>query len=396
MANKKFIIYGKPCYGKEEISSIIKVAKSYWIGKGIQVNKFEKNFANYKKAKFAAALNSCTAALHLSLLILKPKEGDEVITTPMTFASTVNSIILAKCKPVLADIRKDSFNIDENLIEKKITKRTIAIMIVHFAGIPCNMTPILRLAKKYNIKIIEDCAHAIESKYKNKHSGSFGYTGCFSFYSNKNITTGEGGMLICSKKNISNEIKILSLHGMSRDAWGRYWPKEKQKKKWNHYDILKVGHKYNMIDLNAAFGIEQLKKIGLMHKKRVGIYKRYKKGLTSLPIIFQEAKDYKFKHAHHLFTVVLDKKKTKLKRDDLLLYLSKNKIGVGVNYRSVTQLSYFIKKYKWNSNTCKIADYIGKNILSLPIYPDLKVSQQNYIISTIKKFFNNNKSVKKK
>ena len=185
MSKNNFIIYGKPCYGKEEIDSINKVARSYWIGTGKQVENFEKKFIKYKQVKFASALNSCTAALHLSLLSLNPKPGDEIITTPMTFASTINSIVLSGCKPVIVDINKNNMNIDENLIEKKITKKTIAIMIVHFGGLPCNMDPIINIARKYKIEIIEDCAHAIESKYKNKHTGTFGYSGCFSFIQTK-------------------------------------------------------------------------------------------------------------------------------------------------------------------------------------------------------------------
>jgi len=388
MSKNQFIVYGKPCYGKEEISSINKVVKSYWIGTGKQVNIFEKSFARYKHSKFATALNSCTAALHLSILSLNPKQGDEVITTPMTFASTVNSIILAGCKPVLVDINRNSLNIDENLIEKKITKKTIAIILVHFAGLPCNMQPIIHLANKYKIKIIEDCAHAIESKYKNKSTGTFGHAGCFSFYSNKNITTGEGGMLICKEKKIDSKFKVLRLHGMSRDAWKRFLPRKKGGK-WNHYDVIELGHKYNMIDLNAAFGIEQLKKINSMYKKRERIYKKYTEKLKDLPLFFQEEKRYKFKHAYHLFPIILDKKKTKKTRDGFLFYLNKNNIGAGVNYRSITQLSYFKKNYKWNEKTCKVASYVGKNIISLPIYPDLSIKQQNYIISKIRYFFKN-------
>ena len=175
---------------------------------------------------------------------------------------------------------------------------------------------------------------------------------------------------------------------MSRDAWRRFWPRNKTKK-WNHYDIIEVGHKYNMIDLNAAFGIEQLKKINFMHKKRERIYKKYMKDLKDLPLFFQKENHYKFKHAYHLFPIILDQTRTKKKRDNLLFYLNKQNIGVGVNYRSVTQLSYFKKKYKWSDKTCKIASYIGNNILSLPIYPDLSIKQQNYVISKIREFFKN-------
>ena len=284
MTKNNFIIYGKPSYGKEEIAAITKVVRSYWIGTGKEVLKFEKNFTKYKKISYAAALNSCTAALHLSLLTLNPKPGDEVITTPMTFASTVNSIILAGCKPVLSDIIIDTLNIDENLIEKKITKKTIAIIIVNFNEITCNIDTILNLAKKYNLKVIEDCAHSIESKYKNKNMGTFGYTGCFSFYANKNITTGEGGMLICNKKKLINRVKTLRLHGMSRDAWRRYLPKSKTIR-WSHYDILEPGHKYNMIDLNAAFGIEQLKKIDKMLEKRSRMHQRFEEELSGIPLL---------------------------------------------------------------------------------------------------------------
>ena len=165
---KKFIKFGKPCIGSKETNLMRKVLKGKWIGTGPLVQKFEKNFAKYKKSKFSISVNSCTAALHLSLITLGLKKGDEVITTPMTFASTINSILLAGCTPIISDINKETLNIDENLIERKITKKTKALLIVHFAGLPCNMKKILQLTKKYNLKLIEDCAHAIESEYENE------------------------------------------------------------------------------------------------------------------------------------------------------------------------------------------------------------------------------------
>ena len=184
---KKFISFGKPFLGKDEINSVKKVINSNWLGTGKTTQQFEKVFSNYKKSKFAISVNSCTAALHLSLLTMNLKKTDEVITTPMTFASTVNSIILAGGKPVLADISEDDFNIDPKEIIKKINKNTKVILVVHFAGLPCDMTEIMKISNKNGIKVIEDCAHAIETKYKNKEVGNFGYSGCYSFYSNKNI-----------------------------------------------------------------------------------------------------------------------------------------------------------------------------------------------------------------
>ena len=389
MKIKKYIPFGKPSLDKREFSKVYNVLKSKWIGTGPEVEDFEKKFSKYKNSKYSISLNSCTAALHLSLIALGLKRGDEVITTPMTFAATINSIILVGCKPVLVDIRLDTLNINEKLIEEKITKKTKAIMIVHFGGIPCDLDKITKIVKKYNLKLIEDCAHAIETKYKNKHVGNFGDSGCFSFYANKNITTGEGGMLICKTKNIKEKIKILRLHGMSRDAWKRYLPDSVPKNSpYQHYDIQHVGLKYNMIDINAAMGSEQLKKIDTMWKKRKKLSGKYRQSLKNLPLIFQETDEYNYKNAFHLFTMILNKKKTNKKRDNFLKFLNNAKIGVGVNYRSVTSMTKYKELFSWSKKTCPIAHYVGENILSIPLYPYLKESEQKYIIYKVKKFFN--------
>ena len=202
MTTSKFIVFGKPSIGQDELQSIKKVIQSKWVGTGPITKKFEDLFKKYKNSKNAVALNSCTAALHLSLIACGVKKGDEVITTPMTFASTINSIIHSGAKPVLADIEPDTFNIDPNQIIKKITKKTKALIVVHFAGLPCKMNEIKKIANKHNIKLIEDCAHAIETKYDGKHTGNFGDVGCFSFYSTKNLTTVEGGMITTNNKKI--------------------------------------------------------------------------------------------------------------------------------------------------------------------------------------------------
>ena len=389
MLSKKFITFGKPNVGKKEIYAVNKVIKSYWLGTGKITQDFEKKFSRYKKIKYAISVNSCTAALHLSLLSLNLKKGDEVITTPMTFASTINSIILAGAKPILVDIRPDTLNINENRIEEKITKKTKAILIVHFAGLPCDMKKILKIVKKYKIKLIEDCAHAIESKYKNKNVGNFGYSGCYSFYSNKNITTGEGGMLTCNNSKIAEKIKIMRLHGMSRDAWKRYMPDRLPKNTlYQHYDIQYTGLKYNMIDLNAALGIEQLSKINSMWLKRKRLFNKYAKSFRDLPICIQGTNDYNFKHGYHLFIFYFDKNKIKKKvRDYFLKYLNKNKIGAGVNYRSVTNMTNYKKLFNWKNSTCPVSNNIGLNTVSLPLYPSLTNEEQNYIIFKFRKFF---------
>ena len=226
------------------------------------VRKFEENISKFFKSKYCVAVSSGTAAIKVALKALGVSKGDEVITTPMTFCSTINSILLVGAKPVLVDINPDTLNIDENMISKKINSKTKALMIVHFAGLACNMAPIMKICKKHNLRLIEDCAHAIESKYFKKEVGNFGDTGCFSFYATKNITTGEGGMLITSNSKIYNKIRTMRLHGLSKDAWKRYLPNSINNKfKFEHYDVKEVGLKYNLIDLNASLGIPQLENI---------------------------------------------------------------------------------------------------------------------------------------
>ena len=275
---KNYIPFGKPNIGNQEIQFVSKIIRSKWIGSGPITEEFERKFKKYKKSKYALSVNSCTAALHLSLIYCGIRYNDEVITTPMTFASTINSIMLTGAKPVLADIDPNTFNIDPREIEKKITKKTKAILIVHFAGLPCDMEKILKITKKYKLKLIEDCAHAIESKYKKRHVGNFGDAGCFSFYSTKNLTTGEGGMIVCNNKKISQKIRVARLHGLSKDAWKRYLPESvKNKKKFEHYDVTEIGMKYNMIDINAAMGLIQLGKLENSWKKRKKIFDFTKK-----------------------------------------------------------------------------------------------------------------------
>ncbi len=385
---RKKIIFGQPSIGNEEINYITKVIKSKWIGSGKVTEKFENNFKNYKKSKFAVSVNSCTAALHLSLIYCGVKIGDEVITTPMTFASTINSIAMIGAKPILADINPETFNIDPKNIEKLITRKTKAILIVHLAGLPCEIMKIMKIAKKYNLKVIEDCAHAIESKINGKHVGNFGDAGCFSFYSTKNLTTGEGGMIICDDKNFYKKIRVARLHGLSKDAWKRYLPESVNKKYYEHYDVTEIGYKYNMIDINAAMGIIQLKKLDKNWMIRKKLFYIYKKKLKNLPIKFQKIEFKNIKHAYHLFLLVVDKDKTNKNRNDLIKFLNLKGVGVGINYRTVTDMSIFRKKFNWNNRTCPNSKYLGDNTLSLPIHPKVQKKEALYICEKIREFFN--------
>ncbi len=252
----RFLVFGSPMIEEAEIDEVVASLRSGWLGTGPKVARFEEDFRNYKSSPHAIAVNSCTAALHLSMLAAGLQPGDEVITTAMTFVATVNAIIHAGLTPVLADIDPITMNIDPRSIEQKITSRTKAILPVHFAGRACDMDAICDIANRNNLKIIEDCAHAIETEYKGRKTGSFGDFGCFSFYVTKNIITGEGGMVITKSEEDAAKIKVMALHGLSKDAWKRF-----SDEGYKHYYATAAGFKYNMMDIQAAIGIHQLKRI---------------------------------------------------------------------------------------------------------------------------------------
>ena len=372
-----FLIFGAPLIGREEINEVTDSLKSGWLGTGPKVKKFEKEFAIYKGVESAAAVNSCTAALHLSLVALDLAPGDEVITTPMTFCSTVNSIIHAGATPVLVDVDPINMNIDPSEVESAITSRTKAIIVVHFAGHPCEMNRLCEIANKYKIFLIEDCAHAIETKYKGKQAGTIGDFGCFSFYANKNIVTGEGGMVIA--KHSLNRIKTLSLHGMSLDAWNRFG-----KDGYKHYEIIDCGFKYNMMDLQAAIGIHQLNKIDKMWSQRKKIWEKYSRELINLPIKLPELDlDEGSQHAYHLYPIQIDVKVIGISRDQFLIEMGKLNIGVGVHYRSLPEYKYYQNRFNWRPEQWPNALKIGQQTLSLPLSPKMTDSDVQDVIEAI-------------
>jgi len=251
-----FIVFGAPKIEQDEIEEVVRCLESGWIGTGPRVARFEKEFGLYKGQSFAAAVSSCTAAMHLSVLAAGIGEGDEVITTPMTFCATVNAIVHSGATPVLADIDPLTMNIDPAQVEARITPRTKAILPVHFAGRAADMDAITKIASRHQLKLIEDCAHAIETEYHGRKAGTFGDFGCFSFYATKNVTTGEGGMVLTRNEADLARIKMLALHGMSKDAWKRF-----SDEGYKHYFVVETGFKYNMMDLQAALGIHQLQRV---------------------------------------------------------------------------------------------------------------------------------------
>ncbi len=377
---KKFITFGAPNIEEKEIIAVKKVMESGWLGTGPKVKIFEELFGKYKKSKNNIAVASATAALHLSLHNCNLGPNDEVITTAMTFCSTVNAIIHSGAKPVLVDIDYKTGNIDTNSIKHAINENTKAIVPVHYAGRPCNMTEIMNIAKNNNLIVIEDCAHAVETQYKKKPAGTIGDFGCFSFYATKNLAIGEGGMIITKNKNYSKRLKILSLHGMDNDAWKRY-----SNAGYRHYKVVEAGFKYNMTDMQAIIGIEQLKKVSRNWKKRKNIWESYYDGLSNTNLFLTPKDSPGNKMAYHLFPILLNKK-SKINRDELLIKLNKAGIGCGVHYESIPQHPYYKKKYGWLSSSTPKAHKFGKYQISLPITPLISHNDLDYIINTVRKY----------
>lgn len=375
---KKLIFFNRASIDKKEKKALIDTLNSGWITKGPRTKQFEEKFAEYVKAKYAVGVFSCTSAIHLALMISDIKDADEVITTPITFPSVVNEIVHCRANPVFVDVEPYTFNIDADKIEEKITRKTKAIIPVHFSGIPCDMDKILHLAKKYNLTVIEDAAHAIESEYKGKKIGSIGDMTCFSLYATKNITTGEGGMFTTNNKNKAKMADILSLHGMSKDAWKRY-----ANEGFKHWDIICPGYKCNMFDIQAALGLSQLEKIDSLWKKRKKLYERYNKAFADFPYIITPPKEIPdIKMAYHLYIIQVKTENLKVDRDAVILALTKENIGIGIHFRSIFSHPYYknIKKGKFPN-----ADYIGDSVISLPLYPTLTEKEQDDVVEAVKK-----------
>lgn len=377
-----FLVFGAPLIEEEDIDEVVACLRSGWIGTGPRVAQFEAHFAAYKgtTASHAAAVNSCTAALHVSMVAAGMEPGAEVITTPLTFCATVNAIVHAGLKPVLADIDPVSHCIDPAAIEAAITPRTQAILPVHFAGRSCDMDEIMRIANKHGLAVIEDCAHAIETTWKGRPAGTFGDFGCFSFYVTKNVVTGEGGMILGRSEAHIARAKMLALHGMSKDAWHRFGDKG-----YKHYQVVETGFKYNMMDLQAALGLGQLRRVEASWKKREAIWQRYMQDLADLSIgLPAESIDVESRHAYHLFTVQVDAEKTGISRDEFLNAMNARKIGTGVHYLSLAEHPVYQDKFAWRPEQWGNAMKVGRQTVSLPISAKLTDRDVDSVIDALR------------
>lgn len=359
-------MFGMPPIEEAEIEEVVASMRSGWLGTGPKVASFERDFAAYRGATNAVALNSCTAALHLSLLAAGLRPGDEVITTPLTFCATVNAIIHAGATPVLADVDPVTMNLDPAAVAAAITPRTRAVLPVHFAGRACEMDAFMALVERHELVMIEDCAHAIETEYRGRPVGTFGDFGCFSFYATKNIVTGEGGMVLTRREADAARVKVLGLHGMSKDAWKRFGDEG-----YKHYQVVEAGFKYNMMDLQAAIGIHQLQRVQPYLRRREQIWARYDEAFADLPLILPAPPAEDTVHARHLYTLLIDEERCGLTRDQFLDAMTRRNIGVGVHYLSVPEHPYYQEALGWRPDAWPNAMRIGRQTVSIPLTPRL-------------------------
>ena len=369
-----------PYVDSKDIIEIKKAALSSFLTNGPKLDLFEQKFKKFTKSKYAVGVSNATAALYLSLKALGIKKNDEVIIPDLTFAATANSVLQTGATPVLADIDEETLNISAESIIKNINRKTRAIIPVHLAGTPCDMQKIMRIARSNSLKVVEDCAHGIGTSYNKKHVGNFGNAGCFSFYPTKNLTTIEGGMVITNDKKIADFIQLARNHGMSRSLMSRY----STGKPWE-YDIKDIGYNYRLDDIRSALGISQLQKLRILNKKRLIAFHYYNKGLKNIPgLIVPNEKNFKNGSCHlYIIRVTAD---AKISRDKLFYSLQKKGIGSSVHYKPLHEFTLFRKKGV-SRNSVSVSKRIYKEILSLPMYPQLARSSQDYVIKSITNIF---------
>jgi len=375
-----FLPLTSPWIGEEEKQEVLDTLNGVWLSRGPKVSRFEDDFKKYTGANHAIALSSCTAALHVAIVAAGVKEGDEVITTPITFPATTNAILYERATPVLIDVDRRTFNIDPALIEKRITSRTKAIIPVHMAGQPCDMDEILEIAGRRNLIVIEDAAHAVGATYRGRHAGSLADAGCFSFYASKNLVTGDGGMLTVRDDKFAEFSRVIGLHGMSTSAWKRY-----SKEGVPNWELVYPGFKYNMTDIQASLGIHQLRKIERITSLREKWCRLYDELLVDIPELTLPYRAPGRRHACHLYIVTLDLERLSVSRDQFLAMMKAENIGCGIHFVSVHMQPYYANRFGFKRNDYPNAEWLSDRILSLPLSPQMTDVDVQDVVRAIRK-----------
>ena len=380
MLRPEFLPFHQPSIDGEEIQEVVDTLKSGWITTGPKTKLFEKKFQEYIRCKYAIAVSSCTAGLHLALVAAGVGQGDEVITTPYTFATTGEVIIQIGAKPVFVDIEEDGFNIDVTKIPEAITPETKAIIPVHFAGEPCDMDEIMKIAQENNLFVIEDAAHAVGAEYKGKKIGNIGDVTVFSFYATKNLTTGEGGMVTTNNDELAEKIRLLSLHGISKDAWKRYTAEGS----W-YYEILYAGYKYNMTDIQASLGIHQLNKLEKFLSIRQKYAQRYSSAFADISEIKTPPVNHHVRHAWHLYVIRLNSASLSIDRKQFIEALKAENIGSSVHFIPLHLHPYYRNRYAYKLGDYPNAEDTYSRVISLPLFPKMTIADVEDVIKAVKK-----------
>lgn len=374
---EEFLSFNPPFIGEEEIQEVVDTLRSSWITTGPKTRRFEQEFKDFIGAEAALAINSWTAGAHTALVALGIGPGDEVITTPITFAASVNIIEHVGATPVLVDVEPDTLNIDPSKIEQAITERTRAIIPVHFAGHPVELDPIREIARKHNLVVLEDAAHAVPARYKGRLIGSEGNPVAFSFYATKNLATAEGGMLLGSAEFI-DRAKVISLHGMSRDAWKRY----DKGGSW-FYEVVLPGFKYNMTDIQASMGLIQLKKLDEMQKRRREVVARYNEAFSQHPALQVPVERDHVESAWHLYVLRLNPEHLTIDRNQFIRELTDRNIGSSVHFIPIHLHPYYRDKYGHQAEDFPVAYQNYNRMLSLPLHPGLSEQDVQDVIDAV-------------
>jgi dTDP-4-amino-4,6-dideoxygalactose transaminase len=373
-----YIPFCVPWTGRQEIRQVTDAVRSGWLTTGPKVALFEERIRRLVRARHAVAVNSCTAALHLSLAAAGVGRGDEVITSPYTFAATGEAILYLGARPVLADIDPVTLNVNPEAVAAAVTRRSRAIVPVHIAGLPCDMKALIDLARRRRLKVIDDAAHALGARVEGRPIGSLSDLTCFSFYATKNLTTGEGGMVTTDDREMAARVRRLSLHGLSRDAWKRYT----RAGSWR-YDVVEVGFKYNMTDLAAAVGLAQAGKFSSIQARRRRLARRYSALLAGCDAFDLPVEQPGVVHAWHLYVLRLRPGVLRLSRDRVIDLLREKGIGTSVHFLPLHLHSFYRRKFGYRQGDFPHTERESARAISLPLYPGLTRAAQDRVVGTL-------------
>lgn len=375
---KRIVRLAQPTFPDLDLDAVAQLLGSGWLTNAGQVRAFEQAFADYQGVEHAVAVSSCTAALHLALLAHGVGPGDEVITTPFTFAATCNAIIHAGATPVLVDVEPDTLNIDPNRIELAISAKTKAVMPVHFAGHPADLDALLALRERHGFALIHDAAHSAEARYRGRSMAQHADTACFSFYATKNLPIGEGGMLTTHDPEIARTARLLRNHGMSADAFDRHGDAAAH---WRHWDLARPGFNYKMAELPALLGRGQLPHLPAWRDRRAAVAERYETLLARVDGVRVLGRRAEVTHAHHLFVILIDRKD--VERDALASRLKANGVEVSINYRPIHELDWYRRTFDWNRDDFPVASHASERCISLPMHPELSVADADLVVERL-------------